>query len=200
MTQPQTVDEQPLWQLAVVEGAFVLVAALVIYLRHSAGHISFALPALAQAAIGLPVGGAMGVLLGFAALRSPWRAAVIEGLLPLRLVIAAVWSIVVVSILAGVGEELLFRAALQPWIGIWSTSLLFGIAHSGTARLHEGISPGKLAYLVFAIAAGVLLGLLYQSAGLLASMTAHAAYDTGTLCVLAPAIAAWRPTGDQADD
>ena len=97
-------------------------------------------------------------------------------------------------------KELLFRAALQPWIGIWLTSLLFGIAHSGTARLHEGVSAGKFAYLLFAIGAGVSLGLLYRSAGLVASMTAHAAYDIGTLFVLAPAIAAWRPAPDLAGD
>jgi len=200
MTQAQTVPEQPLWQLAVVEGVFVLVAVLVIYLRHAAGQISFVLPVATQVAIGLPVGGTLGVLIGFVALRSPWRASVVDGLLPLRLVTAAAWSIVVVGILAGVAEEILFRAALQPWIGIWWTSLLFGLAHSGTARLHEGFSLGKMAYLVFAVGAGVLLGLLYESAGLFASMAAHASYDIGTLFVLAPAIAAWRPGANQAAD
>ena len=198
MTQAQTVPEQPLWQLAIVEGIFVLVAALVIYLRHAAGQVSFILPVMTQVTIGLPLGGTLGVLIGFAALHSPWRTSVVDGLLPLRLVTAAAWSIVVVGVLAGVAEEILFRAALQPWIGIWWTSLLFGLAHSGTARLHEGFSFGKLAYLVFAVGAGVLLGLLYGSAGLLASMTAHASYDIATLFVLAPAIAAWRSGADQA--
>ena len=199
-SQPQTAEAQPLWQLAIVEGVFVLVAGLIIYLRHSAGQISFVLPATAQLAIGVPLGGALGVVISYVALRSVWRASVIDGVLPLRAVTAAAWSIVVVGILAGVGEELLFRAALQPWIGIWWTSLLFGIAHSGTARLHEGLSLGKVVYLLFAVGAGVMLGLLYGSAGLLASIAAHASYDIGTLSVLAPAIAAWRSVQDEAVD
>ncbi|MBK7566807.1 MAG: CPBP family intramembrane metalloprotease [Bacteroidetes bacterium] len=29
------------------------------------------------------------------------------------------------SFCAGVGEELLFRGAIQPWLGIWLTALLF---------------------------------------------------------------------------
>jgi membrane protease YdiL (CAAX protease family) len=131
----------------------------------------------------------LGAAAGFGLLHSPLRDRVIGGVLPLRPVTSAVWSIAVLGVLAGLGEELLFRAALQVWIGIIWASLLFGIAHSGTARLNEGLSVGKSAYLLIAVVAGVLLGLLYQSAGLLASMSAHAAFDTAILLVLAPAIA-----------
>jgi hypothetical protein len=39
------------------------------------------------------------------------------------------------------------------------------------------------------VAAGVLLGLLYESAGLLAATTPQSSFDIGILLVLAPAIA-----------
>jgi membrane protease YdiL (CAAX protease family) len=190
MTTQVQADEQPLWQLAVVEGVFLVIAAIIIYLRHAVGALSFPLPLLTEVAIGLPVGGALGALVGAGLLRSPLREAVVRGVTPLRPVMKATWSIVLVGLMAGVGEELLFRAALLPWIGLWWAAVLFGIAHSGTAQLQDGISVGKVAYLVIAVAAGVLLGLLYGSAGLASSMSAHAAFDTGILLALAPAIAA----------
>ena len=39
------------------------------------------------------------------------------------------WEIGVISLLSGFAEELFFRGALQPVIGLISASLLFGIAH-----------------------------------------------------------------------
>lgn len=38
-----------------------------------------------------------------------------------------------VSLGAGIGEELLFRAALLPWLGILISSALFAVVHFGTA-------------------------------------------------------------------
>lgn len=152
--------------------------------------VVFRLPLVTEAAIGLPVGAVLGALVGFGLLGSPLRRHVVQGVLPLRPVTSAVWSIVAVGLLAGVGEELLFRAALQEWLGLFWASVLFGLAHSGTARLHEGVGLGKIAYLLITVVAGVLLGMLYQRVGLLASMVAHAAFDIAILLVMAPAIAA----------
>jgi membrane protease YdiL (CAAX protease family) len=39
------------------------------------------------------------------------------------------WHWLALSIGAGVGEEILFRGALQPVLGIWFTSILFAIVH-----------------------------------------------------------------------
>jgi hypothetical protein len=39
------------------------------------------------------------------------------------------WQWLALSIGAGVGEEILFRGALQPVLGIWFTSILFAIVH-----------------------------------------------------------------------
>jgi uncharacterized protein len=197
MTAPDQVEQQPLWQLVLVEGIFVVIAAIIIYLRHTGGLVVFRLPLALEVAVGIPVGGVLGSLAGFGLLRSPLRQSVVRGAMPLRSVAGAVWSVVVVGLLAGVGEELLFRAALLPWIGLWWAAILFALAHSGTAQLQEGITVGKAAYLLVAVVAGVLLGFLYQWAGLLASMSAHAAFDIGILLVLAPALAR-TATGDEA--
>jgi membrane protease YdiL (CAAX protease family) len=189
MTQPVRVDEQRLWQVALVEGIFFVVAVMIIYFRHSTGAVTLRLPLVSEAAIGLHVGAALGALVGFGLLRSPLREQVVRSALPLRRIASSAWSIATVSLLAGVGEELFFRAALQTWIGLFWASILFGLAHSGTARLNEGLSIGKIVYLLSTVAAGALLGLLYQGVGLLASISAHAALDTVILLALAPALA-----------
>jgi membrane protease YdiL (CAAX protease family) len=80
-----------------------------------------------------------------------------------------------VAVLAGVGEELLFRGALQTKIGDWTTplvglvitSLLFGLAHA----------LSKL-YFLFAVAVGGFLGwLTFRYNDLAAPMVAHGVYD-----------------------
>jgi membrane protease YdiL (CAAX protease family) len=80
-----------------------------------------------------------------------------------------------VAILAGVGEELLFRGALQSILGNWTspimglaiTSLLFGFAHA----------LSKL-YFVFAVAVGAFLGwMTLKYNDLVAPMVAHGVYD-----------------------
>ena len=189
MSETVRVEEHRLWQVALVEGILLVVAIAIIYARESMGTVVYRLPLITEVTIGLPAGAALGALVGFGLLGSPLRRHVVQGVLPLRPLTSAVWSIVAVGLLAGFGEELLFRAALQEWIGLFWASILFGLAHSGTARLHKGVGPGKIAYLLSAVVAGVLLGFMYQRVGLLASISAHAAFDIAILLVLAPAIA-----------
>jgi membrane protease YdiL (CAAX protease family) len=80
-----------------------------------------------------------------------------------------------ISLLAGVGEELLFRGVIQarladwlsPAAGLVLASLLFGLAHTITA-----------AYAVMATIFGLYLGGLWLWSGnLLVAITAHAIYD-----------------------
>lgn len=87
-----------------------------------------------------------------------------------------------VAILAGVGEELLFRGVLQtklidwttPLVGLWLSSLLFGLAHA-LSRL----------YFAFAVAVGLYLGwLAFQYGDLVGPMVAHALYDFVALLYL----------------
>ncbi len=77
------------------------------------------------------------------------------------------------SFCAGVGEEILFRGALQPFLGIWPTAIVFVL-------LHGYITPKNLprslygVYLIF-VAAG--FGYLMEFFGIYAAMMAHFLYD-----------------------
>ena len=87
-----------------------------------------------------------------------------------------------IAILAGVGEELLFRGliqgALAQWWGDWTAlgvaSVLFGLAHCMTRE-----------YAVFAMVLGFFLGWLVLVTGdLTAAIIAHAGYDFAALLLL----------------
>src|SRR5206468_2566814 len=87
-----------------------------------------------------------------------------------------------ISVLAGLGEEMLFRAVLQGaflrWLPVWGAialaSVLFGILHAITAS-----------YAVLAALMGAYLGWLWhQTDNLLAPVVAHALYDFVVLVYL----------------
>lgn len=87
-----------------------------------------------------------------------------------------------VALLAGIGEELLFRGAIQsilvnwttPMIGLAIASLLFGLAHA----------LSKL-YFLFAAIVGAFLGwMLLRYNDLVAPMVAHSVYDFVALVYL----------------
>jgi uncharacterized protein len=78
--------------------------------------------------------------------------------------------IVLVSLLAGMGEELLFRGVLQPLAGMPAASAIFGAVHVG--------GRGFLGYGLWAACIGALFGwLMVATGGLLAPIVAHAVYD-----------------------
>ncbi len=96
-------------------------------------------------------------------------------------------QLAVLSILAGVGEELLFRGIVQAGIGygiggavgagvaLSAAAVLFGLAHA--------LSP---AYFVLATVIGFYLGVLWLATGnVLTPIIAHAGYDFLALCYLA---------------
>ena len=81
-----------------------------------------------------------------------------------------IWHILVISALAGLAEELLFRGVLQPLIGLPAASLVFGAVHVG--------GRGFVGYGVWAACIGALFGwLMVGTGGLLAPIVAHAVYD-----------------------
>jgi membrane protease YdiL (CAAX protease family) len=90
------------------------------------------------------------------------------------------WSeIALISVSAGVGEEMLFRgvvqASLSAWLGVpWGlglASLLFGLLH-----------PISVAYMVITGVLGLYLGAVWYVGGnLLTVMIAHALYDFAAL-------------------
>ena len=84
-------------------------------------------------------------------------------------------DLVLLAVLSGVGEEALFRGALQPEIGLVATSLLFGALHVGPDRRY-------LLWTLWAVGAGLLFGALYTwTGGILAPVVAHALHNGATL-------------------
>lgn len=93
---------------------------------------------------------------------------------------------VIFGLLAGVPEEILFRGALQPTLGLLVTSLVFGALHAVT-----------LAYFVYAGVAGMLLGALALWRGALwAPIAAHTVIDVIMFALL---IRRWQ-TGARAQE
>ena len=76
-------------------------------------------------------------------------------------------TIAALAVTSAVGEELLFRGALQPLVGFWPTAILFGLLHGGGA-------PRLFAWTIFAFLSGLLLGGLAEWTGsLLAPILCH---------------------------
>ncbi len=94
-------------------------------------------------------------------------------------------DVVVISVMAGVGEELLFRGAMQQDWGWAIASVLFGVCHMG------GRATIPLA--AWAAVTGGLLGwLMVATGGLLAPIVAHAVYDAVALVYIR-----WGPPLDE---
>lgn len=80
-------------------------------------------------------------------------------------------AMLLIGTLAALGEESLFRGALQPTLGITLAALLFGFSHGGWR-------PGMWAYAVAAALAGAVFGNIYLYTGdLWASILAHAVHN-----------------------
>ncbi len=99
------------------------------------------------------------------------------------------YDLVLLALLAGFSEELLFRGVLQPWfgqgkfgsseflIGLIGSNILFGLAHTVTPT-----------YAILAALVGVYLGVLRQATGspnLIAPMVTHGLYDYFAFLVVA---------------
>ncbi len=83
-------------------------------------------------------------------------------------------DVAAVSLAAGLGEELLFRGAVQVEFGVVVASLLFGLAHVG--------GRGSLVFGVWVAVMGFGLGALaHVGGGLLAPVVAHAVYDAAAI-------------------
>jgi membrane protease YdiL (CAAX protease family) len=98
----------------------------------------------------------------------------LRGVLGETLAHLATWHMALLALAAGVGEELLFRGALQPRVGLALTALVFGLLHALTPL-----------YLVLAGIFGLYLGWLQARSGsLLVPILAHALYDAVALWVV----------------
>ena len=86
------------------------------------------------------------------------------------------WNPLWIAIAAGVGEELLFRGALQPLLGIWIASILFVLAHMRSYRF-DALNKRVLLQSISLFAVSIALGYIAIHAGLLTAMIIHAAID-----------------------
>lgn len=77
------------------------------------------------------------------------------------------------SVVAGISEEFLFRAAIQPLLGVGVTSAIF-IGIHGYIRFS---SFPKFLYTLFTFLLSCALGYLYIAFGIYSAMLAHAVYD-----------------------
>ena len=80
-------------------------------------------------------------------------------------------DLVIISLLAGFGEEFLFRGIIQAKLGIVAASVIFGLFHA--------VSP---VYVIVATIMGFYIGAAYQmSGGLLIPVQIHFVYDLAAL-------------------
>ncbi|MCB0405495.1 MAG: CPBP family intramembrane metalloprotease [Bdellovibrionales bacterium] len=79
-----------------------------------------------------------------------------------------IWQLALLSLSAGVGEEILFRGVAQPYLGVWVTGLVFGLLHALTPT-----------YFFVAFAVGTYLGLVFgwTSGNLFVPVAVHTVYD-----------------------
>lgn len=77
-------------------------------------------------------------------------------------------GIIALAVLSAIGEELLFRGLLQPWIGLVPQALVFGL-------LHQVRGPSRWVWVGWATLVGLALGAIYALSGsLVGAMVAHA--------------------------
>lgn len=86
------------------------------------------------------------------------------------------WNPLWISLAAGFGEELLFRGALQPLIGIWITSALFVLAHTKAYRFN-GLNKRVAIQAAGIFTISVIFGFVAEYIGLVAAMLIHALTD-----------------------
>jgi len=79
------------------------------------------------------------------------------------------WQWLALAIGAGVGEEILFRGALQPTLGIWFTSVLFAIVHVQYGFL----TPATLVLFLLS----VILGFIRKRHNTTVAILVHFGYD-----------------------
>lgn len=72
------------------------------------------------------------------------------------------------ALLAGAGEEILFRGAIQPVFGIWFTAIFFAIVH-----VQYGFSIATLVIIILA----VILGIIRQRSNTTVAIFVHAGYN-----------------------
>lgn len=93
------------------------------------------------------------------------------------------------ALAAAVGEEMLFRAALQPLLGVWIVSLLFLATHMPVYRMRR-LDRATLVQAAGIFGTSVALGFVFQYVGLIAAVLVHLWIDIVGLLVVRAAVRA----------
>ena len=133
----------------------------------------------------------IGLVVGFVTAKAAWQIVELPFLADTKRFFAdligpiklSIPQIVFISLCAGIGEELFFRGAIQPMLGIWVTSILFVLLHGYLNPFNVSLSIYGL-YMVVVIG---VLGLITEHIGIIAAMTAHSVIDVVLLKELSDA-------------
>lgn len=82
-------------------------------------------------------------------------------------------DVIFISFCAGFGEELLFRGAIQPYLGIWITAIIF-------VAIHGYLNPKNFKITIYGIYMSIAiagLGYLTDYIGILSACIAHMVID-----------------------
>jgi membrane protease YdiL (CAAX protease family) len=115
----------------------------------------------AAASVGLGLALAAGVIATTPRLieRAAWARALHEELKPIIEPLSS-FEIVLLALASGFAEELFFRGAMQPVLGLVVTSVIFGAVHTGPKRVF-------LAWSLWACVMGFLFGAIFELTGVL---------------------------------
>jgi membrane protease YdiL (CAAX protease family) len=91
--------------------------------------------------------------------RAAWARRLHEELKPIIEELSAT-EIFVLALASGVAEELFFRGAMQPALGLLATSLIFGAVHTGPKRVF-------LWWSMWAFVMGLAFGAIFEATGVL---------------------------------
>ncbi len=161
---------------------YIILAFLIFHWFHEediSGVFEHGYSVLEQIALGCLSGIATAVVIIFMASRSPVSQVLNDFYIyrEISRIRFSPFDRVQLSLFAGAGEELLFRGAVQPLLGIWITSVIFVGIHG----YFKFKSAGHLLFGALMFGLSMLLGLLFEHAGLISAMIAHALYDIAML-------------------
>lgn len=140
------------------------------------GHTGFVIQSIVGVVFGL-----LAALLAHFVISRKWMEEVrakYAGLIgPLKL---GFWEILYISICAGIEEEVLFRGAIQPILGVIFTAVVFVALHGYLNPKDARIS----AYGFYLVLVMIAIGVICDQIGIVSSMIAHTVIDIYLLLVL----------------
>lgn len=87
--------------------------------------------------------------------------------------------IISISLIVGITEEIMFRAAIQPIVGIWLASIFFTAVHLNFD--FSAIKKSDLPFIFLSVGmvfiVSLIMGVLFAQFGLFTSIAAHTIYD-----------------------